>query len=56
MLCRSAALAGEIELDAYLRAGWNRVQVKLAALGTGRFRLRAADPNGELSWARSPLE
>ena len=45
----------EVELDAYLRAGWNRVMVKLAAGGgPGRFRLRAADPTGELYWARSP--
>jgi hypothetical protein len=47
--------AGVVELDAYLRAGWNRVLVKLAAGGgPGRFRLRAADPTGELYWARSP--
>jgi len=45
----------EVELDAYLRAGWNRVLVKLAAGGgPGRFRLRAADPTGELYWARTP--
>jgi hypothetical protein len=45
----------EIELDAHLRAGWNRVLVKLAAADApGSFRLRAADPRGELVWARSP--
>ena len=45
---------GEVELDAYLRAGWNRVLVKLAAVGQGRFRMRAADPEGGLIWARTP--
>ncbi len=47
--------AGETDFSAYLRAGWNRVLVKLSAIGgPGRFRLRAADPFDELRWARTP--
>ena len=45
----------EVEMDAYLLPGWNRVRVKLAAAGSaGSFRMRAADPFGELYWARTP--
>ena len=45
----------EIELDVYVRSGWNRVLVKLATEGAaGRFRMRAADPSGQLYWARTP--
>ena len=44
-----------VEMDAYLLPGWNRVRVKLAAAGAaGSFRMRAADPFGELYWARTP--
>ena len=44
-----------VEMDAYLLPGWNRVWVKLAAASLpGRFRMRVADPFGELYWARTP--
>jgi hypothetical protein len=47
--------SAEVELDAYLRAGWNRVLVKLVAEDVPvSVRLRAADARGELVWSRTP--
>ena len=52
---RTAAPAYEQEVPTFLRAGWNQVMIKLAGAGAGwGLKLRAADPHGELRWARNP--
>lgn len=43
-----------VEVPVFLRAGWSRVLVKVADSGTGaRMFVRAADPTGDLRWART---
>ena len=50
-----ALVADEIEVPAFVRAGWNAVLAKVAWAGEGwALTLRAADPTGELSWAARP--
>ncbi len=48
---RHISRADEIEVPVQLRAGWNRVLVKVADLDGGwAFQLRATDPDGDLVW------
>ena len=52
---RNAAPAGEQEVSAFLRTGWNQVLIKLADVQKGLgLMLRVADPRGEHLWARNP--
>jgi hypothetical protein len=45
----------DVAIPVRLRAGWNRVLVKVANLDGGwAFQLRAADPHGVLRWSASP--
>jgi hypothetical protein len=49
---RHISRADEIEVPVQLRAGWNRVLLKVADLDGGwAFQLRAADPDGDLVWS-----
>lgn len=48
---RNISVAGDLEIPIRLRAGWNRILLKLADLDGGwGFHLRAADPGDELRW------
>lgn len=50
---RNISVPDEIEVGVRLRAGWNRVMLKVADLDGGwAFHLRMADPGGELRWSR----
>ncbi len=50
---RNISVPDEIEVGVRLRAGWNRVMLKVADLDGGwAFHLRVADPGGELRWSR----
>lgn len=52
---RHISVADEIEIPVRLRAGPNRVLLKVADLDGGwAFQLRAADPTGDLRWGRVP--
>jgi hypothetical protein len=52
---RNISVADQIEVPVELVAGWNRVLMKVADMDGGwAFHLRAADPTGELRWARRP--
>ncbi|MEJ2204071.1 MAG: DUF2961 domain-containing protein [Gemmatimonadota bacterium] len=52
---RNIAVTDDVAIPVTLRAGWNRVLLKVADLDGGwAFRLRAADPEGVLRWARRP--
>ena len=52
---RNISVADELEVPVDLRAGWNRVLLKVADLDGGwAFQLRVADPTGELRWATDP--
>jgi len=45
----------DVAIPVRLRAGWNRVLVKVANLDGGwAFQLRAADPDGVLRWGAGP--
>ncbi len=45
----------DVAIPVQLRAGWNRVLLKVANLDGGwMFQLRAADPRGELRWSAQP--
>ena len=47
----------DVAIPVRLRAGWNRVLVKVANLDGGwAFQLRAADPDGVLRWGAGPGE
>jgi len=49
---RHISQADEIAVNVPLRAGWNRVLLKVADLDGGwAFQLRAADPDGVLRWS-----
>ncbi len=49
---RNISVADDLSVPVELRAGWNRVLMKVADLDGGwAFHLRAADPTGELRWA-----
>jgi hypothetical protein len=51
---RNISRADDLEVPVPLRAGWNRVLLKVADLDGGwAFQLRAADPTGELQWSRT---
>lgn len=42
----------DVAVSVRLRAGWNRVLLKIADLDGGwAFQLRAADPSAELRWS-----
>ncbi len=52
---RHISTPDDVEVPVRLRAGWNRVLVKVADLDGGwALLLRAADPTGELRWAARP--
>jgi hypothetical protein len=52
---RHIALADDVAVPVQLRAGWNRVLLKVADLDGGwAFMLRAADPVGDLRWSGRP--
>jgi len=52
---RDASPAGEQEVPAILRTGWNQVLIKLATVQEGLgLMLRVADPRAEYLWARNP--
>jgi hypothetical protein len=52
---RHISVADELEIPVRLRAGWNRVLLKVADLDGGwAFLIRAADPTGQLHWAANP--
>jgi hypothetical protein len=54
---RNISEPDDLEVRVRLRAGWNRVLLKVADLDGGwAFHLRAADPTGELRWSRTPGE
>jgi len=54
-LGRHISVADDIAVPVRLRAGWNRVLIKVADLDGGwAFQLRVADPSGELRWSRHP--
>ena len=45
----------DLAVPVALRAGWNRVLIKVANLDGGwAFQLRAADPRGDLRWSAHP--
>ncbi len=52
---RNISQADDLAVPVHLRAGWNRVLLKVANLDGGwACQLRAADPDGVLRWARRP--
>lgn len=52
---RHISVADDIEVRVRLRAGWNRVLLKVADLDGGwAFQVRAADPTGQLRWSARP--
>ncbi len=52
---RNISVADELEIPVRLRAGWNRILLKVADLDGGwAFLLRAADITGQLRWAARP--
>ena len=52
---RNISVADELMVPVRLRAGWNRVLLKVADLDGGwAFQMRVADPTGELRWAARP--
>lgn len=52
---RHISIPDDIAIPVTLHRGWNRVLLKVADLDGGwAFMLRAADPTGELRWARTP--
>ena len=52
---RNISVQDDLEVPVRLRAGWNRVLLKVADLDGGwAFHLRAADPYGDLRWSRNP--
>lgn len=52
---RNISVADDLEVSVRLRSGWNQVLLKVADLDGGwAFHLRAADPRGDLRWARMP--
>ncbi len=52
---RNIAVVDDLAVPVHLRAGWNRVLLKVADLDGGwAFQLRAADAGGVLRWAREP--
>lgn len=52
---RHVSIPDELAIPAHLRAGWNRILVKVADLDGGwALMLRAADPQGQLRWSRRP--
>jgi len=53
---RNSTPAGEQEVPAFLRTGWNQVLIKLADVQGGLgLMLRVADPRGEYRWGRNPF-
>jgi hypothetical protein len=52
---RNISVVDDLAISVRLRAGWNRVLLKVADLDGGwAFHLRAADAEGALRWARRP--
>lgn len=52
---RHISVADDVELRVRLRAGWNRVLIKVADLDGGwAFQIRVADSTGGLRWSRQP--
>jgi hypothetical protein len=52
---RNISVVDDMEVSVRLRAGWNRVLLKVADLDGGwAFHLRAADPDGVLRWSVRP--
>jgi hypothetical protein len=52
---RNISRADDLAVPVRLRAGWNRVMLKVADLDGGwAFQVRAADPTGELRWSPRP--
>jgi len=52
---RNISVPDDLEVPVTLRAGWNRVLLKVADLDGGwAFQLRAADPSGALRWSIRP--
>ena len=52
---RNISVQDDLEVPVHLKAGWNRVLLKVADLDGGwAFHLRAADPSGDLRWSRNP--
>ncbi len=52
---RNVSRPDDLAVPVHLKAGWNRVLLEVADLDGGwGFHLRAADPTGELRWARAP--
>ncbi len=52
---RHISQADELAVTVPLRAGWNRVVLKVADLDGGwAFQVRAADPQGTLRWSAEP--
>lgn len=52
---RHISVPDDLEVPVRLRAGWNRVLLKVADLDGGwAFMVRAADPTGELRWSARP--
>ena len=49
---RNISRADDLAVDVMLRAGWNRVLLKVADLDGGwAFQVRVADPEGALRWS-----
>jgi hypothetical protein len=54
---RNISVQDDLEVPAQLRAGWNRILLKVADLDGGwAFHLRAADPTDDLRWSRAAPE
>lgn len=52
---RNISVQDDLEVPVHLRAGWNRVLLKVGDLDGGwAFHLRVADPSGDLRWSRRP--
>jgi len=52
---RNISVQDDLEVPVHLKAGWNRVLLKVADLDGGwAFHLRAADPSGDPRWSRGP--
>jgi hypothetical protein len=52
---RHTSEVDDVAIPVELRAGWNRVLIKVANLDGGwAFQLRAADPRGDLRWSSHP--
>jgi hypothetical protein len=53
---RNISRADDLAVDVALRAGWNRVLLKVADLDGGwAFQVRAADPHRVLRWSARPV-